>query len=302
MTGKICDICGKSSGIYPLCKEHLQMKNEGLVIKNENTGKWELSNIEDDEIEYINDSEICYVCGDYAPNGKQCKNCYYETKEYMDSMDKNRKANEIRDYYYSLKQNIFRIKSLKYKESNCNKLIALALLCRNIHGDDSLLSRVYKDIEDIFKNTKKEEEEKEETNKLKNYDEQKNETSGQVRCIDGHWVENDLEREIDDILYALRKSHVYAKRINQITDRTVKCDWFIPVLSDSKGIIIELWGMDTAEYKKNKAEKIELYEKEELDKVLIQIYKKDVLSDKTILKDQLETQIERIEKEIRKKK
>ena len=42
MSTKTCDICGKSSGIYPLCKEHLTMKANGLVIKNEKTGKWEL--------------------------------------------------------------------------------------------------------------------------------------------------------------------------------------------------------------------------------------------------------------------
>ena len=319
--GKTCQICGRNSEFYPLCKEHLGMKAKGLVIKNEITGKWELKNnnrnnnynskqtnnlvdIEDSEDdfeddEYVNDSEICYVCGEYAPNGKQCKNCYYETLDYMDSMDKNRKAYEIRDYYYNLKQNIYRIKSIENKESNCNKLIALAILCRNIHGDDSLISRVYKDIKDIFSKVNKENNE-EEIVKIKSYDDQKNETSGQVRCTDGHWVENDLERQIDDILYSLRLPHVYAKRVNQITERTVKCDWFIPVLSDTKGIYIELWGMDTQDYKQNKEEKIKLYEEEELP--LIQIYKKDVLSDISILKDNIESKINELEKQIKKKK
>lgn len=302
MAKKECQICGKPSGMYPLCKEHLEMKSKGLVIKNENTGIWELNENNDElqntySIEYDNETKKCCICGEYAPNGKQCKDCYYETLDYIDTMDKNRKAYEVRDYYYSLYRNIKRITNINNKQSNCNKLIAIALICRNIHNDDSLISRVYNDINYLLQGTRSNDIEPEET---KNYDEQKNETSGQVKCTDGHWVENDLEREIDDILYSIRKPHVYAKRVNQITERTVKCDWFIPVLSDSKGIYIELWGMDTKDYLQNKEEKIKLYKEEELP--LIQIYKKDVLSDKALLKDNIESQIEDLEKQLKRKK
>ena len=296
MAKKQCKICGKDGYLfYPYCYEHLKNREN----KNDNNKKSEQKIDSNNDIEFINDSEECYICGEYAPYGKQCQDCYYETLDYMETMDKNRKAYEIRDYYYNLKQNIYRIKSINNKQSNCNKLIALALLCRNIHNDDSLISRVYKDIEDILTKSlsKNEQNEKDE---IKNYDEQKNETSGQVKCIDGHWVENDLERQIDDILYSLRLPHVYAKRVNQITERTVKCDWFIPVLSDSRGIFIELWGMDTKDYIKNKEEKIKLYQEEELP--LIQIYKKDVTSDISILKDNLESQINELTKDIKRKK
>ena len=41
----------------------------GIFFKrNKNKNDYE----DDDEIEYINNSEICYVCGEYAPYGKQC--------------------------------------------------------------------------------------------------------------------------------------------------------------------------------------------------------------------------------------
>ena len=40
--GKNCVICGKPSGMYPLCREHLQMKAEGKVVKCEECGKWHL--------------------------------------------------------------------------------------------------------------------------------------------------------------------------------------------------------------------------------------------------------------------
>ena len=102
------------------------------------------------------------------------------------------------------------------------------------------------------------------------------------------------------MLYQLRKPHVYAKKVNEITSRGVKSDWFIPILSDTKGIYIELWGMETEEYKQNKQEKIKLYKEEELP--LIEIYRKDVISDKALLRDNLECDINKLEKDLKKKK
>jgi len=297
MSSKNCQICGEKSGFMPLCNKHLDMKKQGLVVKDEVTGKWKETSEINYDIEYDNDSEICYICGEEAPYGKQCKDCYYETLDYKDNLiDKNRKASELREWYYNLKNSIYRQKDLAKMQSNCNKLVALAMLCRDIHNDDSLVNRVYTDIEDLLKNTKNKIEKEIKTD----FDFNKNDTSGQVKCVDGHWVENDLEREIDDILYSLRKVHVYAKKVNEITTRGVKSDWFIPVLSDTKGIYIELWGMDTEEYKKNKKEKICLYKEEEL--ALIEIYRKDVLSDKALLKDNLESEINKWEKELKKRK
>lgn len=312
MASKQCAICNEKSGMYPLCKKHLAMIKTNEVIKQD--GKWVLNNKDKEEtlidvlgfsyvetplgVEYENDTHKCYVCGADSYSGKQCKSCYYETVDFKTNIDKNRKAHEFREWYYNLKNSIYKIKNKDNVESNCNKLIALAILCRDLHDDDSLLSRVYTDIQEINKkfNTK----ENIKTAEFANYDENKNETSGQVKCQDGHWVENDLEREIDDILYSLRRVHVYAKKVNEITERTVKSDWFIPILSDTKGIYIELWGMDTEEYKKNKEEKIKLYEQEDLQ--LIQIYRKDVISDKALLKDNLESLINQKEKELKRKR
>ncbi len=285
-----CKKCGKWSGDYFLCKncyskEILDLDEEEYLP-------------EENLIEYENESGICCVCGEDAPFGKQCQDCYYETLDYKDNIDKNRKANELREWYFNLKNTIYKQYDWNKKCSNCNKLIALAILCRDLHNDDSLISRVYKDIENLLKTQKVQLEET--TKNHIGYDIQKNDTSGQVKCIDGHWVENDLEREIDDMLYQLRKPHVYAKKVNEITSRGVKSDWFIPVLSDTKGIYIELWGMDTEDYKRNKEEKIKLYEEEDLP--LIQIYRKEVLNDKALLRDNLESDINKLEKELKKKK
>ena len=37
---KTCVICGKPSGMYPLCAEHLKAKNEGTVVKCEECKTW----------------------------------------------------------------------------------------------------------------------------------------------------------------------------------------------------------------------------------------------------------------------
>lgn len=42
--GKFCDICGKPSGMFPLCREHNQMKEQGKVVKCEFCGKWHYRN------------------------------------------------------------------------------------------------------------------------------------------------------------------------------------------------------------------------------------------------------------------
>lgn len=299
-----CQKCGRWSTNYPLCRNCYYEENNDDDWEDDDDD-WEYESYENTKqsIEFDNESEICCVCGERAPNGKQCRDCYYETLDYKDNIDKNRKAHELREWYYNLKNSIFRQNNLSLKQSNCNKLIALALLCRDLHNDDSLISRVYKDIENLLKDEDKTSTTNvihEEFKVSNNFDIQKNEVSGQVKCVDGHWVENDLERDIDDMLYQLRKPHVYAKKVNEITSRCVKSDWFIPVLSDTKGIYIELWGMDTEDYKKNKEEKISLYKEEELP--LIQIFRKDVLSDKALLRDNLESEINKLEKDLKKRK
>lgn len=56
-------------------------------------------------------------------------------------------------------------------------------------------------------------------------------------------------------------------------ERTIKSDWFIPVLAN-KGIYVEYWGMNTKDYLKNKEEKRKMYK--EYNIPLIEIEKDDV--------------------------
>lgn len=90
--GKNCVICNAPSGMYPLCRKHLQMKNDGKVLKCEKCGTWYLSdtscpncatttttsaskNSKQDQ----DSSELtCIICGNPS-NGKHfCHSCYYK--------------------------------------------------------------------------------------------------------------------------------------------------------------------------------------------------------------------------------
>ena len=140
-----CKICGKPSGYFPLCKECNSLKEQGKIVKCENCNEWHYSNkkckcqeTKKQEKQTIGDG-VCIVCGCEAPNGHLCRECYYDMKDYYSStFDKNSKAFELKDYYFNLKQNIFRMKNFEYIKNNCNKLFALATLVKDIYSDDSL--------------------------------------------------------------------------------------------------------------------------------------------------------------------
>lgn len=162
--GKNCVICGAPSGIYPLCRHHLEMKAAGDVVKCENCGTWyEISegcpNCNQDVIyleDLIKERETterteCIICGNPTNGYPQCKNCYYETRDYMDSLDKNSTVRKMRDYYYNLKERIVIINGLEEAQEQCKKLIAIAITEDNINNDSSLLDRVYTDVEALLK-------------------------------------------------------------------------------------------------------------------------------------------------------
>ena len=295
MSGKTCQICGKQSGMYPLCKEHLTMKANGAVIKCETCGIWfktELGcancktqkaeqpkyktittpwskpkKVETQEnVEKINTYEICIICGEQSNGKPQCKNCYNETKSHMDSLDKNSSVRKLRDYYYNLKERILIIKSLEEAQNQCNKLIAIAMVEQNINDDTSLMDRVYKDTETLIKgkqapvqNPAIEEERKE-----------KDEHKSKINTAqDGHNVDSDMEVRIDDILYNSFILHCYGKSIDEITEKRKKCDWFIPI-ANGKGIYIEYWGMKTPKYLEERKEKEELYKKHNIPYISIE--------------------------------
>ena len=82
---------------------------------------------------------------------------------------------------------------------------------------------------------------------------------------DGHIVKSRNEQKIDNMLYHAQIAHAYEKRVDEITEKSIYCDWYIPVIGD-KGVYIELWGDLKGKYKHdkyelNKENKKALYEK-----------------------------------------
>ena len=83
--GKTCQICGKPSGMYPLCKTHLTMKNDGEVIKCETCGMWietknGCPNCKQKESKPENEL-TCLICGEPS-NGKHfCLKCWNKYKD-----------------------------------------------------------------------------------------------------------------------------------------------------------------------------------------------------------------------------
>jgi len=312
----ICPICGEQTRTYmgnarkdKLCGKHADELKKGNIIVNEvgqfvdsKTKKILNSDYKDTPHNTINQSisskEIvgdgkCIICGSEAPNGHLCRKCFYEMKDYYSTtFDKNSKVFELKDYYFNLRQNIYRMKTFDFVKTNCNKLYALSSLVKDVYYDESLSDRVVKDIKEIIaqkKPTIKGQKPSEDTNTK---DSRKEEL---LRTADGHYVKSHPESIIDDILYELRIVHCYEKKVPiDMDEQTVTCDWFIPIMNNRSGIFIEYWGMNTKEYLANKERKRNAYKVNNIP--LIEIEKDDFL-DKQSLSDRLIQEINKLAKD-----
>lgn len=293
-----CKICGKPSGFFPLCKECNNLKEQGKIVKCDNCNEWHYSDKKckcktEKNSSAITKDCICIVCGEKAPNGHLCRECYYDMKDYYsNTFDRNAKVFELKDYYFNLKQNIYRMKNFDYIKNNCNKLYALATLVNDLYSDESLTDRIVNDIKEII-SYKKPKEEQKISEEVIIKDSRKEEL---VRTLDGHYVKSYPESIIDDILYELRIVHCYEKKVPiDLDEKTVTCDWFIPVLNNRSGIYIEYWGMNTKDYLINKERKRKAYKENNIP--LIEIEKDDYL-DKQGLQDRLLCEINKLAKDV----
>lgn len=297
MVSKICQICGKKSGIYPLCKEHLEMKQAGKVIKNEEDGKWELNKEEN-----VEEENTCLLCNEKISSKYiYCKNCFYNIKDRIEELDKNQKAIKLKDYYYNAKDYAMRIfdeNKIYYQELT---MCAISDILNNFYNDDGIQLRLKKDIKSINDNlsnkNKKLSNSIKEQNKIEELKIESDKEKAKIKkAQDGHFVESEYEIKVDDMLFTNNILHAYNIKVDEITERSVYCDWYIPVLLN-KGIYIELWGVKGEEkYNKNKNEKIELYKKHNLP--LIQIEYDELRDDTQRLRSSLIGKIKQLSNEI----
>lgn len=302
---KKCAVCDDNTfGFYPLCKKHLDMTKTGEVVKD-SKGKWYLkNNNSNNNIKQVakEENKKCLLCGEPTTNGyNYCKECYYNIQDRMEYLDKNLNQTKLKDYYYNAKDYAMRI----YNEDKIYyqklTMIAITNLLNQLYGDDALVERLEKDILKIDENLKTKNT-KLSTNikEIEKIDEIKANSDKDKAKIkktqDGHFVESELEIKVDDILFTNNISHAYSIKVDEIYERTVICDWYIPVLPN-KGIYIELWGVKGDEkYNKNKKEKIDLYNQHKLKLIEIEY---DELKDNTQrLKSSLISKIKIMKKEI----
>lgn len=297
-----CQVCGKSTKFnFPLCKDCNKLKEQGEIIQCAECGKWNEKGVvceckrvkeESKPIEHK-----CPICDTLTKNKYICNECYKKVDNHIEIINKNTTITKLRDYYYNLKGYIYRSESsnIKTLHNQLTKLFSIADLSKKLFNKEDLFLKVFDDIIDIKekkKESKKEISEEEKINKDIN-------TAGINRAKDGHFVKSEYEVTVDDILFDLPEVHVYEKIVPQITERTVVCDWYIPVYK-SYGIYIELWGIEKDyEYNLNKEEKRTLYKKHEIP--LIEIEKDELRGDTQGLASRIEKEIIKFKEEIKKR-
>ena len=268
MTAKTCQICGKSSGIYPLCKEHLEMKANGEIIKCEDCGQWHFKNQlcnckstkEYTELPKEGFSQ-CVSCGEKTDGYAFCFNCWkkYSGQEMLDILN-NKKTilnNEItndnktneEDFTNEEINNVVTIDSdNKSKCITCGKQTDGLLFCSNCY-------RKYKDKELLFKITN--------CSNVELLDES---YEGRYTCKDGHIVKSKSERDIDNYLFENDIPHAYEKELPYGPNKkeVLHPDFYLPnYLGKGKHVYIEHWGYNenNIKYSETKKFKIPIYEK-----------------------------------------
>lgn len=241
----------------------------------------------------------CKLCGESISNKyTYCKECYYDIQSRMEEIyinqdpfeNKYKEIEKLKDYYYNAQayaMRIFNENKIYYQKLT---MIAITNLINQKYNDNSLIERLHKDIAKIdknfqsnHKNSKINKFELENNNNLETDNEKTKKTQ------DGHFVKSEFEIKVDDILYNNNIVHAYNIKVDEITERTVMCDWFIPVLAD-KGIYIELWGVKNNEKNSiNKNEKIALYKKHNLK--LIEIEYDELKNNTQRLKSSIKSKI-----------
>lgn len=306
----ICPLCGEPTSIYmgnarkdKLCRMHGKLANAGKIEQCPSCGKWH--NIgEVCDCKYQNKvveqkrDNICIFCSQKTNKKFICNDCWQEINNHFSTLDKNNSYIKLKDYYYNLKNYIFRINNSDNENLNyyLTKLYAIAILTKKLYGKEDLCNKIFDDIRDIKeKNNKNQNIKISENDKL----EREINIAGVNRTDDGHFVKSELEVKIDDILYGLRLCHVYEKKVSKILERTVICDWFIPVIGNY-GVYIELWGIENdKKYSLNKEEKRALYKKYDIP--LIEIEKDELKGDSRGLADRIESEFERLKAELKSK-
>ena len=256
MASKKCAICGEDSGIFPLCKFHNELKEQGLVRKDK-FGNWFLEE---------KGNEKCLICGEPTKqNNLFCWDCYQIIKKERNNFDHNRDANKIYEHYFNLKNNLYESKNDDEFNEKIILMWALAEEYENIYEDEYLIKRVKFDIQNSLERFKNK------VNTANNNDTFNDEDfrerwPREHQCEDGHYVRSLSEMLIDNWLYNHDYVHAYEKSVFMESDpeAVVLSDFYLK----NKNVYIEFWGLeDNEKYSKRKEEKIKLYDENHYNRI-----------------------------------
>lgn len=245
------------------------MKANGEVVKCENCETWfELkSGCPNCKKETKQNEAICIICKNKTKKGYNfCKDCYYDKNSYYEDLDYLNNIQDAKDYYFNLKNNIFRVKNFEYAQNACLKLYAIAEIIDELKHCGQQ-EKALKDITYLL--TKKEEYLSKSTNEAIKEELDNDEIStdiadyrkvnpANVHCKDGHYVRSSYEKIIDDALYAEKIFHEYERRYKAVDGKTYYPDFYIPEID----LYIEYFGVN--ENKQKNQYKKEIFEKDSL--------------------------------------
>ena len=288
---KKCPICGEPTylvyGKHPrkdgLCKKHSQMLFNGELAKCSDCGEWyeplfgcdcklpenniTINNKKEKNEKQIDQEATCIICKEKTKKGYYfCKDCYYDKNSYYEDLDYLNNLQDAKDYYFNLKNNIFRVKNFEYAQDACLKLYAIA----EIIDGFKYCGQQEKAVKDItYLLTKKEEYLNKEANNQKQEENETDEISTEIEdyrkvnpatihCKDGHYVRSPYEKIIDDTLYNEKIFHEYERRYKALDGRTYYPDFYIPEID----LYIEYFGVN--ENKQKNLYKKEIFEKDTL--------------------------------------
>lgn len=264
--GKPCQICGKPGFMYyPLCKEHLDMKADGKVVKCPDCGQWHLADGSCQCKKTIVYTELpsegfdkCVACGADTNGYAFCRTCWkkYTTEEMLDILngrDENILKEEAAETVQSAEevnedQNKVVVIDVNNKSRciTCGKQADGLLFCTSCYHK-------YKSKELLFRITN-----------CTNVELLDEDYEGRYTCKDGHIVKSKSERDIDNYLFEHGISHAYERELPYgATDKEVlHPDFYLPnYLGEGKHVYIEHWGYNenNIQYTKTKKFKMPIY-------------------------------------------
>lgn len=265
---KVCAICGKPSGKYPLCPSCFQLRDAKKIEKCEKCGEWHYTGklckcqlvFAKKYTELPSEGfEKCIACGAKTTGYAFCKNCWnrYTTDEMLELLNnpatpQNKENNKKQEGSAKASETepsntvVIIDENNKSKCITCGKKTDGLLFCGSCYHK-------YKDKNLLFRITR--------CNSVELLDA---DYEGKYICADGHIVKSKSERDIDNYLFEKCIQHAYEKdwSYGKTAKEILKPDFCLPnYLGKGKDVYIEHWGYEenNIQYTKTKKFKMPIY-------------------------------------------